>query len=184
MLVSIDFAVKSSEKISGLKIIIPSCYSENRGEIWTSYNTSQIGALLPDNLSFKHDKFSISKYKVLRGIHGDHKSWKLVSCVAGKILQVVIDMREYSDTYLQHQCFELGYSNHQMILIPPGLGNAFFVKSEFATYHYKLAYQGNYVDAEDQFTVAWNDPRININWPSNEPILSERDGRFQKNAKN
>ena len=65
-----------------------------------------------------------------------------------------------------------------MVLIPPGLGNAFFVKSEFATYHYKLAYQGDYVDSEDQFTVAWDDPRINIDWPSKDPILSERDGRL------
>jgi dTDP-4-dehydrorhamnose 3,5-epimerase len=176
--VGIDFTVELSEKISGLKIINPSSYVENRGEIWTSYSTSQIGALLPDGLSFKHDKFSISKYSVLRGIHGDHKSWKLVSCVAGEILQVVVDMREDSSTYLQHQCFELGSNNHQMVLIPPGLGNAFFVKSEFATYHYKLAYKGDYVDAGDQFTVAWDDSRINIDWPSNEPILSERDGRL------
>jgi len=176
--VSIDFTVELSEKISDLKIVNPSSYVENRGEIWTSYSTSQIGTLLPDGLSFKHDKFSISKYNVLRGIHGDHKSWKLVSCVAGEILQVVVDMREDSSTYLQHQCFELGSNNHRMVLIPPGLGNAFFVKSEFATYHYKLAYRGDYVDAGDQFTVAWDDPRINIDWPSNEPILSERDGRL------
>ena len=115
---------------------------------------------------------------MLRGIHGDHKSWKLVSCVAGEIMQVVVDMRKESSTYLSHECFNFGSHNHQMVLIPPGLGNAFFVKSEFATYHYKLAYQGDYVDSEDQFTVAWDDPRINIDWPSNGPILSERDGRL------
>jgi len=176
--VSIDFIVESSGQISGLKIISPSAYVENRGEIWTSYNTTQIAALLPDSLSFKHDKFSISKHNVLRGIHGDHKSWKLVSCVAGEILQVVVDMRENSSTYLHHQAFELGSHNHQMVLIPPGLGNAFFVKSDFATYHYKLAYHGDYADADEQFTVSWDDPRINIDWPSNDPILSERDGRL------
>jgi dTDP-4-dehydrorhamnose 3,5-epimerase len=176
--VGINFVIKDSNKISDLKLIDPSVYDENRGAIWTSYNTSQVGSLLPAGLFFKHDKFSTSKYNVLRGIHGDHKSWKLVSCVAGKIMQVVVDMRKESSTYLSHECFDLGSHNHQMILIPPGLGNAFFVKSEFATYHYKLAYQGDYVDAEDQFTVAWDDPRINIDWPSNEPILSERDGRL------
>ena len=175
---SIDFTVEASEKISDLRIISPSVYSENRGSIWTSYSTSQIAGLLPDGLSFQHDKFSISKNNVLRGIHGDHKSWKLVSCVAGEILQVVVDMRAHSSTYLQHQCFELGSDKHQMVLIPPGLGNAFFVTSDFATYHYKLAYQGEYADADEQFTVAWDDPRINIDWPSNDPILSERDGRL------
>ncbi len=175
---SINFVVEQSKKISGLRIISPSVYDENRGSIWTSYNTSDIGTLLPHDLFFNHDKFSISKNNVLRGIHGDHKSWKLVSCVAGEIMQVVVDMRKESSTYLSHECYNLGSHNHQMILIPPGLGNAFFVKSEFATYHYKLAYLGDYVDAESQFTIAWDDQRINIDWPSKDPILSERDRRI------
>jgi len=176
--VSIDFTIEPSKKISGLIVVSPSVFDENRGSIWTSYNTNKIGGLLPDSLHFKHDKFSISKKNVLRGIHGDHKSWKLVSCVSGKILQVVVDMRKNSSTYLSYECFDLGSHNHQMVLIPPGLGNAFYVKSEYATYHYKLAYQGDYVDADEQFTVTWDDPRINIDWPSNNPILSERDGRL------
>lgn len=175
---SIDFTVEKSDKIPDVIIISPSSHVESRGEIWTSYNTSQLGTLLPKGLSFRHDKFSISKHNVLRGIHGDHKSWKLVSCVAGEVLQVVVDMREGSRTYLQHQRFALGRSNHQMVLIPPGLGNAFFVKSELATYHYKLAYSGGYADADEQFTVAWDDPRINIDWPHSDPILSERDRRL------
>ena len=62
--------------------------------------------------------------------------------------------------------------------MPPGLGNAFYVKSEIATYHYKLAYDGHYADVDEQFTVAWNDPRINIDWPTSDPILSERDKRL------
>jgi dTDP-4-dehydrorhamnose 3,5-epimerase len=170
--------IEQSPKISGVKIISPSVFDESRGSIWTSYNTSQIGSLLPDGLSFKHDKFSTSKNNVLRGIHGDHKSWKLVSCVSGKIMQVVVDMRKQSNTYLAYECFDLGMHNQQIILIPPGLGNAFLVESEFATYHYKLAYQGDYVDADEQFTVAWDDPRINIDWPTRAPILSERDRRL------
>ena len=64
-----------------------------------------------------------------------------------------------------------------MVLIPPGIGNAFYVNSEKATYHYKLAYHGEYVDADEQFTVPWDDPRINIEWPSRSPILSDRDMR-------
>ena len=66
-----------------------------------------------------------------------------------------------------------------MILLPPGIGNAFFVKSESATYHYKLAYPGGYADADEQFTVSWNDPRIKVAWPNDAPILSDRDKRLQ-----
>ena len=175
---SIDFAIKKSKHISGIRIITPSVFDESRGSIWTSYNSSQIGAILPDGITFKHDKFSNSKNNVLRGIHGDHKSWKLVSCVYGDILQVVIDMRKDSSTFLKHECFDLGNHDHRMVLIPPGLGNAFYVKSETAIYHYKLAYNGDYADADEQFTVAWNDPRINIDWPTSAPILSERDRRL------
>ncbi|MFL2693703.1 MAG: dTDP-4-dehydrorhamnose 3,5-epimerase family protein [Gammaproteobacteria bacterium] len=172
------FTERTSSKILDVKIIEPSCYSENRGDIWTSYNSDQMDKLLPKTLSFKHDKFSISKNNVLRGIHGDNKTWKLVSCVAGEVLQVVVDMREDSATFLEHECFKLGSNNHQMILVPPGLGNAFLVMSQFATYHYKLAYKGDYVDANEQFTIAWNDPLIKIDWPISDPILSDRDRRL------
>jgi dTDP-4-dehydrorhamnose 3,5-epimerase len=174
----IEFNVTVSTKIKDLKIITPSAFEESRGSIWTSYSTDEIGALLPKDLFFKHDKFSVSKKNVLRGIHGDHKSWKLVSCVSGSILQVVVDMRENSETFLQWDGFDLGGDNRQMILIPPGLGNAFFVKSDQATYHYKLAYEGDYADADEQFTVRWDDPRVNVVWPTTDPILSERDRRL------
>ncbi|EAI7731860.1 dTDP-4-dehydrorhamnose 3,5-epimerase, partial [Campylobacter coli] len=52
---------------------------------------------------------------------------------------------------------------------------AHYVSSESAVYYYKCAYLGEYVDADDQFTYAWNDERIGINWPTNSPILSDRD---------
>ena len=175
---AIEFSIAGSTKISGLKIITPSAFEESRGSIWTSYSTSEIARLLPNNLQFKHDKFSVSKNNVLRGIHGDHKSWKLVSCVSGGIFQVVVDMRENSETFLHWEAFDLGADNREMILIPPGLGNAFYVKSAHATYHYKLAYDGDYADTDEQFTVSWNDPRINILWPTIDPILSDRDRRL------
>ena len=53
----------------------------------------------------------------------------------------------------------------------------FLVQSETATYHYKLAYNNEYVDADNQFTVSWRDPRLNISWPIDNPILSTRDAQ-------
>ena len=172
---SIEFSFVDSQKLSGVKIISPSFFKEPRGSIWSSFQSEAIDSLIPGNLVFKHDKFSTSYKNVLRGIHGDNKSWKMVSCVQGSIMQVVVDMREKSDTYLAWEVFDLGDNNHSSILIPPGMGNAFYVNSNVATYHYKLAYEGGYIDYEDQFTIPWNDPRININWPSDNPILSDRD---------
>ena len=55
------------------------------------------------------------------------------------------------------------------------MGNAYFVSSDVAVYHYKLAYIGDYIDAGSQFSLKWDDPRIGIDWPCNNPILSDRD---------
>ena len=175
---SIDFDIQSSETLDGIQILRPSVFEEPRGNIWTSYRSDKVDGLLPDGVSFNHDKFSQSEHNVLRGIHGDHKSWKLVTCVYGEIHQVVVDMREGSATYLKWQRFVISRQNQQLILIPPGMGNAYYVSSETAVYHYKLAYDGDYIDADEQFTVAWNDPRLNIDWPADEPILSARDARL------
>ena len=180
---TIDFKIIDEEKIDGVKLIFPSIASDDRGNIWTSYLKNDLKKLLPDNQEFKHDKFSQSKKNVLRGIHGDHKSWKLVTCVYGEIFQVVVDLRDNSPTYQSWISFDISDKNQKLVLIPPGCGNAYYVKSDNAVYHYKLAYSGEYIDYEEQFTYPWNDSRLNINWPSKEPILSNRDAGVQ-NAKN
>ena len=169
-------SVETDAVFSEVKIITPDMYRENRGSIWTSYTIEDYTNLVPQQ--FNHDKFSISKRNVLRGIHGDHKSWKLISCPYGDILAVIVDMRPSSETYLKHSKYRLNDNNNLQILIPPGFGNSFCVLSEEALYHYKLSYEGEYIDADDQFTVSWNDPRLAIEWPVNEPILSDRDARL------
>ena len=172
---SVDFDIQESTKISGVYILKPSISEDTRGNIWTSFLKSEVERLLPNNLYFKHDKFSTSKYNVLRGIHGDVKSWKLVTCVFGEIQQVVVDMRKESPTYKHWQSFIINKNNQKLILIPPNMGNAYYVKSPEAVYHYKYAYNGAYMDSDEQFTVNWNDESIGIEWMSDSPILSNRD---------
>ena len=174
---SIEFDIQESTEISGVYILTPSVSKDARGNIWTSFLKGEVEELLPDDLFFKHDKFSTSKHNVLRGIHGDTKSWKLVTCVHGEIQQVVVDMRKDSPTYKQWQDFIISKDNQQLILIPPNMGNAYYVSSEEAVYHYKLAYNGDYIDAGEQFSVRWNDNTIGINWMSDNPILSNRDAQ-------
>ena len=178
---SIGFDVKESDKIKGVYVLTPSISIDLRGNIWTSFIKNEVEKLLPSNLNFTHDKFSTSKHNVLRGVHGDNKSWKLVTCVYGEIQQVVVDMRKESSTYKQWQDFIISKDNQQLILIPPNMGNAYYVCSESAVYHYKLAYNGDYIDANDQFSLGWNDTSIGIKWLTDKPILSNRDAR--KNAK-
>ena len=172
---AIDFVIEESNIIQGVKLIVPSVSSDLRGNIWTSFIKDEIESLLPQGISFKHDKFSYSRGNVLRGIHGDNKSWKLVTCVHGEIHQVVVDCRTDSPTYLQWEKIIINAEHQVLVLIPPFMGNSYYVTSSEAVYHYKLAYEGEYFDADEQFSLKWNDPRIGIEWPTNEPILSERD---------
>ena len=174
---SIEFDIQKSTKIDGVYILTPSVSEDTRGNIWTSFLKDEVEGLLPNGLSFKHDKFSTSKYNVLRGIHGDTKSWKLVTCVYGEIQQVVVDMRQDSPTYKQWQDFTINKDNQKLILIPPNMGNAYYVNSSEAVYHYKLAYDGDYIDADEQFSINWNDDSIGIKWLSDNPILSNRDAK-------
>jgi dTDP-4-dehydrorhamnose 3,5-epimerase len=172
---SFNFNIEESKHIKGVFIITPSVSKDLRGTIWTSFLKDEINKLLPNELFFKHDKFSESAKNVLRGIHGDEKSWKLVTSVYGAIEQVVVDCRKNSITYLQWEKFIINKNNQKLILIPPNMGNAYCVTSDNAVYHYKLAYDGDYLDADSQFTLPWNDPEISIVWPTANPILSDRD---------
>ena len=174
---SIEFDIQQSIEISGIYVLTPSVSEDVRGNIWTSFLKDEVEMLLPDDLYFKHDKFSTSTHNVLRGIHGDTKSWKLVTCVYGEIQQVVVDLREDSPTYLKWQDFIINGNNQQLILIPPYMGNAYYVNSSEAVYHYKLAYGDDYIDADEQFSVRWNDDTIGIKWMSDNPILSNRDAK-------
>ena len=171
----VDFKVSASNLVPDVKIITPSIHSDERGILFTTYYRDFFSDIIPSGLEFKHDKFALTNEKVLRGIHGDYKSWKLVTVVYGDITQVVVDNRPDSLTYKKWDSFLITSKSPKLILLPPGVGNGFYVHSHMAAYHYKLAYIGEYFDAADQFTVKWNDPNFDVRWPDSNPILSNRD---------
>jgi dTDP-4-dehydrorhamnose 3,5-epimerase len=171
-----ELKVEKSKIFDEVLIIRPSVQLDLRGNIFTSYNHNIYQSeILPQGVNFIHDKFATSRQNVLRGIHGDNKTWKLVSCVFGEIYEVVVDMRPESSKYLKWEGFILNAEKYQQILIPPRFGNGYYVKTEIALFHYKLAYDGAYIDADEQFTIAWNDNRLKIDWPGKDPILQDRD---------
>ena len=171
-----DFKIYNSNVFGNqLKIICPDTFKDKRGFLYTDFLESFFSNELNIESKFIHSKYAYNNKKVLRGIHGDYDSYKLINCVYGKIFQVVVDCRKNSPTYLNHQSSELNHKEPKLILIPPGFGNAFLVLSEYSIYNYKLAYRGDYNDYDKQFTYKWNDERIGIDWPLNNPILSKRD---------
>jgi len=155
--------------LEGVKLIKPTIYEDFRGTNFESYNASNYYQI-PNQ--FVVDSISTSRQHVLRGIHGDNRTTKLISCLYGTIYFVVLDCRPDSETYHQWQSFTLSDQNKHQILVPPGFGNAHLVMSEQCVFSYKL---DQYYDRESQFTLKWNDERFNIYWPIKNPILSERD---------
>jgi dTDP-4-dehydrorhamnose 3,5-epimerase len=162
-----------NKKLKKVKVFQSLPFKDHRGELWTSWEFKKI------KKNLIHDKFSLSKKNVLRGFHGDNKTWKLISCVYGKILFVVVDYNSKSKDFLKHQSFVLSDKNRKNILIPPYYLNAHLCLSKECLFHYKLSYKGKYNDTNNQLSVPWNDPRIKIKWPIKNPILSSRD---KKNA--
>lgn len=169
--------VKKSDKINGVIEIKNDSFFDARGEIWSPYQQSFFNknSDLP-LLFFNHDKIAISKRNVLRGIHGDFNTWKLVTCLTGSIIQVVVDLRLASPSFGQSELYNFAGHDRVSLLLPPGVGNAFYVTSISAIYSYKLSYEGEYTDSAEQFTIIWNDKTLSVKWPDNiKPFLSERD---------
>ena len=155
--------------IKDIKVFTPDIHRDLRGDLWTLWKKDS------SSIDFNHDKVSTSRKNVLRGIHGDNKSWKLVTCLYGEIYFVLVDNRESSDTFIQWDSMILSDRNRKQVLIPPGVGNGFLVLSDHSVFHYKWSYPGEYADVDEQFTIKWDDPIIGIDWPINNPILSRRD---------
>ena len=123
-------------------------------------------------VEFIRDAVSTSGKNVLRGIHYDDKTWKLIQCIFGKIYFVVVDMREDSPQYLQWQSFILSHHNRHQVLVPPYFGNGHLVLSRQCTFHYKMS---QYYDPDNEKTLKWDDPKAGIHWPVQAPILSQKD---------
>ena len=154
-----------------VKVFRPDVHTDFRGDLWTLWKGDEI---LPD-IEFNHDKVSTSRKNVLRGIHGDAKSSKLITCLYGEIYFVIVDNRPESKTYLEWDSMILNDKKRESVFLPAGFGNGFLVLSNDCVFHYKWSYEGSYPDVSDQFTIKWNDSRLNIDWPISNPILQKRD---------
>ncbi|WP_422035660.1 dTDP-4-dehydrorhamnose 3,5-epimerase [Reyranella sp.] len=149
----------------------PTIFEDFRGHYVETYNERLYREAGIDQ-HFIQDDISVSRRHVLRGIHGDDKTWKLISCLQGSFYMVVINNDPQSPQYRKWTSFTLSESNRLQVLVPPKFGNGHVVMSEQAIFHYK---QTTDYDRSGQFTLVWNDPALNLWWPVQNPIVSERD---------
>lgn len=162
------------EYLSKVTEILHDSYNDHRGQLYTIWKKSET-----NGLDFNHDKVAISDFNVLRGLHTD-KSWKLITCLYGKIQLVVVNYDSKSSEFLNWTDYVIdsGDSNKTSVLVPPGFLNGHLILSDKAVFHYKWAYDGEYPDVDSQTSIKWSDPKIGIKWLSDNPILSDRDEKI------
>ena len=162
----------SKTKLDGILLIKPpTIFKDFRGTYVEIYN-EKLYTEAGIKVKFVQDDISVSLRNVLRGIHGDPETWKLISCLYGEFYLVVVNWDDASPQFGQWESFVLSDQNRLQVLIPPRFGNGHLVLSEMAIFHYK---QSTYYNRATQFTILWNDPRLNISWPVKTPIVSRRD---------
>lgn len=166
----------SKTKLDGVLLVKPQVFEDFRGQYVETYN-DKLYAEHGITAKFVQDDISVSSRHVLRGIHGDAETWKLVSCLYGKFYLVVVNCDKQSRSFGQWQSFVLSDANRLQVLIPPKHGNGHVVLSDQAIFHYK---QSSYYNPSGQFTYKWDDPALKIWWPVKQPLISQRDelGRF------
>ncbi|MBT4208472.1 dTDP-4-dehydrorhamnose 3,5-epimerase [Candidatus Woesearchaeota archaeon] len=161
--------IKTSKVFPEVKTFQPDSWFDYRGEMWTYWESTY------DTPKEKISKFTRSRKNVLRGLHGDSVTWKHITCVWGEIYLVVVDNIPESENYLKWDSFIISERNHLSVLVPPGFANGHLCLSEECLFHYTQSYPEDYVDWMNQDTLKWDDPRIRINWPIDNPILNWRD---------
>lgn len=166
--------------IEDLKIIEPRVFEDSRGYFFESYNKI---ALLNQGMdyTFVQDNQSFSTQGVLRGLHfqtGAHAQSKLVRVLQGEILDVVVDVRPESNTYLKHFSIRLSHVNKLQLLVPKGFAHGFVVLSETAVVQYKC---DGYYHPEAESGLMYDDPKLNIDWIVNKEqlIINQKDLQYQ-----
>ena len=165
--------------IEGLVIIDPTVFGDNRGYFLESYNEKEFKEVI-GKVSFVQDNESKSSKGVLRGLHFQKPPFaqaKLVRCIEGKVLDVVVDIRKNSKTYGQYFTTELSGENKKQVFIPRGFAHGFLVLSDSAIFAYKV---DNTYAPEHDAGIRWNDPIVNIPWGLSESdvLVSKKDAQL------
>ena len=157
-------------------LLKPRVFEDERGAFFEPWNQRTLDGL-GLSLRFVQDNVSYSKKNVLRGLHYQrpNSQGKLVSVLQGNVFDVIVDLRESSDTFGKWRGFELSGQNKLMLFVPEGFAHGFITLSENVIFHYKCT---GYYDPTSEHTLLWNDKTLAIDWPlpiGVDPIVSPKD---------
>ena len=160
--------------LKGLLVIKPKVFEDERGYFFESYNY-QLFKQAGLDFNFVQDNQSLSQTGVLRGLHfqnNPNAQGKLVRVISGSVFDVAVDIRKKSPTYGQWFGLELTEQNKWMMYIPEGFAHGFATLQDFTVFSYKCT---NFYNKESEDCIFWNDSDLAINWPIENPILSDKD---------
>jgi len=161
--------IVTKTEIPGTLIIDSDSFDDSRGSLWTLYEEGSI-----EVPRFIQDKVSVSNPKVIRGLHGDPDTGKLITCFAGECFLAVVDARKESETFMKHFTVTLRSCDRKSVYVPPGCLNGHAVISQDpCVFFYKWTHR--YTGPSSQYTVHYGDPDLSIKWPIESPIISDRD---------
>ncbi len=168
----------TEQKIAGVYLIELEPFQDERGSFARQFCHHELAA---HNLDFdiKQANLSGNTHKgTLRGLHyqkAPYPEIKIVSCLQGRISDVVVDLRPGSPTYLQHIATELSAQNGRMLYIPPYCAHGFQTLEDNSLVYYQLGefFRPDYYDG-----VRYNDPKLGIRWPLENPIMNQRDKNY------
>ena len=168
--------------LKGLLVIKPKVFEDERGYFFESYNY-QLFKQAGLDFNFVQDNQSLSQKGVLRGLHfqnNPNAQGKLVRVISGSVFDVAVDIRKKSPTYGQWFGLELTEQNKWMMYIPEGFAHGFATLQDFTVFSYKCT---NFYNKASEDCIFWNDSDLAINWPIENPILSDKDllGKQMKN---
>ena len=156
-------------------ILEPKVFGDDRGFFFESFNQKDFQQATGLDVHFVQDNHSKSSQGVLRGLHYQiqHPQGKLVRVTQGAVFDVAVDLRRSSSNFGKWVGVDLSADNKRQLWLPPGFAHGFVVTSESAEFLYKTT---DYWYPEHERSLIWNDPKINIQWPSNiKPVLSAKD---------
>ena len=167
---------KIETELPGVFVLKPRVFRDERGFFAETFHAKKF-ADLGIAVNFVQDNHSRSSRGTLRGLHyqSRHPQAKLCRVVQGEAFDVAVDIRRGSPTFGKWVGVTLSAEEMNQIFIPAGFAHGFVVLSETAEFLYKCS---DFYDPAGEGGVAWNDPKIRIQWPIATPLLSEKDSRY------
>ena len=167
--------IKTATEVNGVYIIEPKVFGDSRGWFYESYSTKAFEEIGIDTVFVQDNRSYSGKKGTIRGLHcqkSPDAQTKLVSCTRGEIMDVAVDIRRDSPTYMKHVCVVLSEENKKMLYIPKGCLHGFVSLSDGAELSYKV---DALYSAENDRSIRFDDPSFGIAWGVENPVISEKD---------